>query len=1072
MSDNVSTLALALESNQFNAGLRHSQTLMRSLGAESGSLTTVLQRTGAAMAGLVVGSKAMGALTSSIRAASAYREDLAQFDHVMRNVTKTADNMVKTLTSDAFGRTNMQARQMLMGMTSLAKGMGITDKAAVELSGKFSKMAIDMGSFQMRDPDAIMGAFQSALMGNTMALRSYQVHLSEATLKETIAANAKKGMVFASARQARAYAVLTEAQKQQADAIGDYAVEAANFGNQLRKFYGGLSELPALFGKGLLEPANEFLKVANSAIDTMRKWDESTWKFISTATALGTAVGIGAAGYVTLKAAVGAYTIAKGFATAASAAQTAATGKQTIATAGATAAITAETAALTANTAARTANAKAAAAGRVATMDRWNTSVAKARVVAESGFGNMPSSRDEKMFLWNANVSGAKDETAARMRNRQMMRNRWDSKVAAVRNTGRTGTATDALAVNVLGTGSWRNKKITHRSVTSQHGASRRSRAYINAMAIKRRGNARRRQHLYNAPTRGLRRVGRGIGGVAAATVGRLPGAGLITGLVKQIGGVIVRLAPTFFTRLGTMALTAINPIGWGVAILTGLSVVGNYLPTLMYKAYDGFVSLFSSENMQKIWDTFSTLAVTCWNKTFEYIGKGFYGIGLVAESIFYTAVNTLGNLFSGLIYRISGGLVNLGTFEYKSSGYAAYEQQKKTNEMQARLDDQRAEQAKIEKRISEIRGKVVEQERLWLDKELDIMKKRSELAEGRFDSYAKEDSLALKLPITEMLASSVEAAIPAVQSEIDRIKDQLDTAKAKGSSPEELDKIEERLNAATARKTTLMGEKEKYAIEAMEQRYSSFDSKFENAGKQKGDQNQMLAYSTLMSDVSSRSGVENQQKIESEYESAYRALGSLQRKYMESGDEALQEEIENAKKRVQTAETAYNELQESQSDQRKIQEQMDTLRKEQNKRYQEAQSNLWDFNFDHAPKSVQQQMARKSFFNAQNQFEGAQTDEERGKAFQDMQSMYGKMDKQALEMPEWNGFIRTTAGAIESDSVAAQELQERILNDFNKVLVDEARKQSVMQSAMQAAMEQVVKNTDPSMQPSVGGSV
>ena len=139
-----------------------------------------------------------------------------------------------------------------------------------------SAMVIVIGSFMMVNPDNVMGAFQSALMGNTMSLRSYGVFLNETTLKEAIAANAKKGLVFASERQARANAILTEVQRQQSDAIGDYAVEAANFGNQLHQFHAGLSELPAKFGAGLLQPANEFLKCANRIIDTMRRMDEST----------------------------------------------------------------------------------------------------------------------------------------------------------------------------------------------------------------------------------------------------------------------------------------------------------------------------------------------------------------------------------------------------------------------------------------------------------------------------------------------------------------------------------------------------------------------------------------------------------------------------------------------------------------------------------------------------------------------------------------------------------------------------------------------------------------------------
>jgi hypothetical protein len=177
----------------------------------------------------------------------------------------------------------------------------------------------------------------------TLALRNYGVFLNETLLKEKVAANAKKGLIFASERQARAYAILTETQKQQADAIGDYAVEAANFGNQLKKFYGGLSEIPAKSGAGLLAPANEFLKIANSVIDKLRNLDDTTWKTIATVTALGTGATLLAAGYRIIREGALFYR----------AAQIAAIRTTTENAA----AISAETAALTANTAARSANA-------------------------------------------------------------------------------------------------------------------------------------------------------------------------------------------------------------------------------------------------------------------------------------------------------------------------------------------------------------------------------------------------------------------------------------------------------------------------------------------------------------------------------------------------------------------------------------------------------------------------------------------------------------------------------------------------------------------------------------------
>jgi len=1078
-SDNVSILALQIENNQFNAGLRHSQALMQGLGSEGLSLTSVLRQTGMAMAGLVVGSGMVRGLTSTIMAASAAREDLAQFNHVMRNTAKTADEMVKSLTSDSFGRTGAQARQMLMGLTSLAKGMGMTDKAAVQLSGEFSKMAVDIGSFLMRDPEQVMGAFQSALMGNTIALRNYGVFLNETLLKETVAANAKKGLVFASERQARAYAVLTETQKQQADAIGDYAVEAQNFGNQLRKFYGGLGEIPAKFGAGLLAPANEFLKIANSVIDKLRGLDDTTWKTIATVTALGTGATLLAAGYRIIREGALFYRAAQ-IAAIRTTTENAAT-------------ITAETAALTANTAARAANA-AAGTGRT---------LASAVVASR----RIPLPYQDRRNVWDTQAatlrtahSRVNSEIAtAEAARRAALTHRAFAQTPAERQRYRR---LQTVAENRIATGTRRRDNL-ERNMQSLNDARRRNplnltdRQRTERRAVMRqnvnRGRYDRAVRTFSRRTSGIRRsplglAGRGIGGAASA-VGQATG---LTFILRSFGTTVSRWIPTATRQWGVMllrsvatallplagtALAILNPIGWAATILAGIAAVGNYLPTLMYKAYDGFVSLFTAENLQSLWERFSNMAVTCFEKTIEFLGKGIYGIGLALESVFYTGINLLGNGLRAMIQYYTLGAVDIGEFNYKSSGYVAYEQQKQVNEMQARLDEKREEQAKREKLIAEFRTKTSEQERDWLAREEEVVKKRSELAEGRFDSTAKAESTRDKLQFAEALMPSIDHAMQAVRSRMEEAQREFEHAVQSGDEDKQ-SIAREKYDTAAARMDELHKQKSAHAADIAEMRYSLFDSQLENVSRLKGVGNQMGAYNSLMQGVQNRAGMNNQKQIENDYESARRTLAEKQQLYhasLTSGDEmrtaALKEEIESAEKRIAQTQSAYHELQANLSDQRKLQEKIDALAEEQNKRHADAKSNLWNFNFDRASSSKQQQMARSAFFEAQNRFEGVKTDDERDKALQDMQSMYGKIDTRAAEMPTWNGFLQTTSGAIESNSIVAQDLQERVLTDFNRTLLDNTVQQTVIMEAMKAALELVVKNTDPNQQPCVGGT-
>jgi hypothetical protein len=91
---------------------------------------------------------------------------------------------------------------------------------------------------------------------------------------------------------------------------------------------------------------------------------------------------------------------------------------------------------------------------------------------------------------------------------------------------------------------------------------------------------------------------------------------------------------------------------------------------------------------------------------------------------------------------------------------------------------------------------------------------------------------------------------------------------------------------------------------------------------------------------------------------------------------------------------------------------------------------------------------------------------EQKEEALEKMKQMYEKLDKS--EMPTWNGIRNSTASAVESGSVQAKELQNRILNDVNKALLDSSKEQTILQKTLVTAMNELVKMSDPRY---VGGS-
>ena len=67
--------------------------------------------------------------------------------------------------------------------------------------------------------------------------------------------------------------------------------------------------------------------------------------------------------------------------------------------------------------------------------------------------------------------------------------------------------------------------------------------------------------------------------------------------------------------------------------------------------------------------------------------------------------------------------------------------------------------------------------------------------------------------------------------------------------------------------------------------------------------------------------------------------------------------------------------------------------------------------------------------------------------------------------MPVWKGMLQTTQGAVDSDSVAAQELQERVLNDFQTAMLTETKNHTVLFQMMKEALIQMEKHTNPQNQ-------
>ncbi|MDR1269653.1 MAG: hypothetical protein LBK82_09015, partial [Planctomycetaceae bacterium] len=330
MSDLVSTLALALESSKFNAGLKESGDLVDGLGNRTAHMTQTLKTASIALAGLFASSKVIGFTRSVINAASQAQDLDLKFRTVFKSIGYEAEKTSLKIQKE-FNRTTGSAQQLLLTTGNVLTSMGIGQRTALQFAGKISELSIQIAALHGISEEAVSDAFSSAMMGQTRSLRSYGIAIEESALKAEIATQKKKGVIFATEKEARANAILTLSFKQSHNAIAAYSNISERYSEQSRKFQENLGELQEAIGDAFTKPAARVLSFANKYIEKFTSLDQSTIAFVSTVGLGVTSLGILASGYKIVTGVIGTYNAIQQAATAAQAIATEATKNNTAA---------------------------------------------------------------------------------------------------------------------------------------------------------------------------------------------------------------------------------------------------------------------------------------------------------------------------------------------------------------------------------------------------------------------------------------------------------------------------------------------------------------------------------------------------------------------------------------------------------------------------------------------------------------------------------------------------------------------------------------------------------------------
>jgi len=194
-----------------------------------------------------------------IQAASEFEEAAAKFGVVFGDEAGRVAEDFENLSS-VVRRSQVELVTAASSFQDLFVPMGLSREAAADLSTEMVKLAVDVASFNNAQDVDVIRNFQSALVGETEAVRKYGVLLDEARLKQLAYQN---GIADAGAELTQQQKVLTRILALYADttdAQGDAARTADSFANTIKGIRGAAKDLEVVFGQELVAATRDVLE--------------------------------------------------------------------------------------------------------------------------------------------------------------------------------------------------------------------------------------------------------------------------------------------------------------------------------------------------------------------------------------------------------------------------------------------------------------------------------------------------------------------------------------------------------------------------------------------------------------------------------------------------------------------------------------------------------------------------------------------------------------------------------------------------------------------------------------------
>lgn len=257
--DKTSNAAKNLDDNVKNSAKSNAQFSAGMSGLTKGAIAGAALLAGKALVDFAA--DALEAAVSAEEAAAAFE---TTFGDAVVGVTKFTEEF-----ANKAGLTTSELQQLLATTGSVAQGIGFTQEESADLGETLTRVAADVASFSnvQGGAEPVLRAFQSALLGENEALKTYGLAISASEVETKAFEMTGKSTSNSLTRQEKALATLAVIQQKAAVQIGDLDRTSESFANQQRLVQAEVRQLSEDIGAELIPAAAEILPIFRELVN-------------------------------------------------------------------------------------------------------------------------------------------------------------------------------------------------------------------------------------------------------------------------------------------------------------------------------------------------------------------------------------------------------------------------------------------------------------------------------------------------------------------------------------------------------------------------------------------------------------------------------------------------------------------------------------------------------------------------------------------------------------------------------------------------------------------------------------